>query len=490
MEMTLDQQRALALASARLRAQEQEEQPSQQRSTGQELLRQLGLTARAGVEAFTAPATAVLEAGRGLYNLAAPESAQLPSFYQAQSAGLSSLGLPQPENMLERAVQAGTQSMAGAGALARIAPQVPAFSGQLSQQIPAAGVAGLTSQPAAELTKEFTGSDTAALLAGIGMGALTATGTGKAISAVQAGKTPLLTMEQVKQRATQSYKAMDDAGIAIKPMSAKGMVGKIKQALKDNRLVEGTDESAALNARLSEIDDMIGTARVDFNKLERMRGMMNDLRMSNDPAIRRFGSVAMEQVDDYILGLTGKDLIAGQGNLKDAVRNVVSARKDWRNASRAEALDDALNIASIKALDPKASESELIRRGFINLAANKNKMNLFTQQEQNIIKSVARGGNFDKLLSVVAQFSPLRSKLSAAGSAYAATQSPALAGAIAGGGLAADLAQSALRRSSAQDAIMRIASGVPARSSAGFGNKGLMTGLFGPYDDKAGITAP
>ena len=43
----------------------------QGRSIGQEILRQLGLTARAGYEAFTAPATAVLEAGRGAYNIAA-----------------------------------------------------------------------------------------------------------------------------------------------------------------------------------------------------------------------------------------------------------------------------------------------------------------------------------------------------------------------------------------------------------------------------------
>jgi hypothetical protein len=488
--MTIEQQRALAIASARLRAQEQEQQP-EQRSTGQELLRQLGLTARAGVEAFTAPATAVLEAGRGLYNLAAPEGSQLPSFYQAQSAGLSALGLPEPENLAERAVQAGTQSMAGAGGLARVAPQVPAFAGQLSQQIPAAGVAGLTSQPAAELTKEFTGSDTAAMLAGIGVGALTATGAGKAISAVEAGKKPLFTMEQVKQRASQSYKAMDEAGVSIKPLSAKGMVSKVRQALKDNRMVEGTDEAAAINARLKEIDEMIGTTRVDFNKLESMRGMLNDLRMSRDPAVRRLGSIAVEQVDDYILGLGGRDLIAGQGKVKDAVRSVVSARKDWRNASRAEVLDDALNIAEARALDPRASESELIRRGFINIASNKQKMKLFNQQEQNIIKAVAKGGGLDKVLSFAAQFSPLRSKLAAAGSAYAYTQSPMLAGTIAGGGLAADLAQSAMRRSAAQDAIRRIASGAPAQTSRDFSNLGLRTGLFGPYEnDKSGIVAP
>jgi hypothetical protein len=489
-QMTLEQQRALALAAARLRAQEAE-QP-QQRTLGQEALRQLGLTARAGYEAFTAPAAAVLEAGRGLYNIVAPESAQLPSVYQAQSAGLSALGLPQPETMTERAVQAGAQSMAGAGGLARLAPNVPVLSGQLSQQIPAAGVAGLTSQPAAEITKEFTGSDLAAAVAGVGVGALTATGAGKAISAVESGKSPLLTMEQVRQRASQSYNAMDQAGVSIKPVSAKGMVSNIRQSLKQNRMVEGTDEAAAINARLSEIDDMIGTARVDFNKLDSMRQMLNDLRMSRDPAVRRLGSIAVKEVDNYILGLNSKDLIAGQGGLKDAVRNLVSARKDWRNASRAAVLDDALNVAEARALDPKTSESELIRRGFINIASDKKKMDLFSKQEQNIIKSVAKGGNMDTILSMAARFSPLRSQLAAIGTGVAYTQSPITAGVLGGGGLVADVAQGALRQRAAQQAIRRIASGVPAQTPRDFANLGLRTALFGPLeeDNKAGITAP
>jgi hypothetical protein len=50
-------------------------------------------------------------------------------------------------------------------------------------------------------------------------------------------------------------------------------------------------------------------------------------------------------------------------------------------------LQNVLDIAETKALNPTASESELIRQGFITLSANKNKMNLFSKDEQNAIKS-------------------------------------------------------------------------------------------------------
>jgi len=50
----------------------QEQQPApQKRSMVDELGRQIGLTGRAAYEAFTSPALAVLEAGRGAYNLGA-----------------------------------------------------------------------------------------------------------------------------------------------------------------------------------------------------------------------------------------------------------------------------------------------------------------------------------------------------------------------------------------------------------------------------------
>jgi hypothetical protein len=489
MEMTLEQQQALALAAARVRAQEQ--QQPQQRSLAEEAVRQLGLTARAGYETFTAPATAVLEAGRGLYNLAAPEGSQMPSFYAEQARGLTGLGLPEPENLTERAIQAGSQAMLGTAGLARALPKVPAFASELSRQIPAAATAGLASQPAAEVTKEFTGSDIAAVLAGVGVGALTASGTAKAIAAVESGKTPLYTVDQIQQRAAQSYRKVDEAGISVQPKSAQNMVSSIRESLNKARMIEGTTEAKELNDRLVTINKILGDGPVEFAKIEEARRIINDLRTSDNANVRRFGSVALTEIDNYVTSLGPKDLVTGKGSIDAAVREIVAARKDWRNASRATVLEDALNVAEAKRLDPRASESELIRRGFINIAANKKKMKQFSQQEQNIIKSVANGGPGDKLLTLAAQFSPLRSKLAAAGGAYAATQSPVIAGTIAGTGLTADVAQGILRKQAAQQAIKQIASGVAPPTQLPTAMKGLLTGIFDPYENPtAGMVQP
>lgn len=452
-----------------------------ERSLLQEAGRQVGLTGRAAYEAFTSPATMVLEAIRGGYNLGAEalgSESRMASPAAAQSQMLSKV-LPTPENATERAVQAGTQAMASTAGMAKLAPQVPALAADMARQIPTSAAAGLAAQPTAEVVKEVTGSDLAATIAGIGVGTLTAAGAGKALSGLETGKKPIYTMQQVKERATQSYTAMDDAGVTVKPDSVKSMINNIKQGLDEARMVPGTDQAKEVNARIQEISRMIGKNEVSFSTIDKMRAMLNDLKMSKDADLKRLGGVAVAKVDDYIGNISGADIIAGKEGIDKAVSSVMSARKDWRNASRAEILDDALNVAEAKAMDPKASEGELIRRGFINIAANKDKMKLFNKTEQNIIKSVAKGGTLDPLLTFASQFSPLRSKLAAAGGAYAFTQAPVTTGIIAGTGLTADVLQGILRNRAAQAAVKNIASGAQA-PAPNLGYRGLLGGALNP----------
>lgn len=454
------------------------------RTAGQELGRQLGLTGRAVYEGLTAPATAVLEAGRGVYNIGANllgSESRMPSFAQAQGQMLTQAGVPEPETRLERAVQAGTQAMTGTAGLAKALPGVAAFSADLARQIPVSAVAGMVSQPTAEVIKDYTGSDLAATIAAVGAGTLAAGASGRAIGAAMKENKPVYTMEEVRQRASRAYKSVDDAGITVKPQSALSMVGDIRKSLDDANMIPGSPEAATVERTLAQMEKIIGTQRVPFSTLDRLRQLANQLKGSSDPKEARLGSIAVDSVDNYITKLNGRDLIAGQGGLDEAVKSVVTARKDWRNASRAQVLEDALNVAEIKKEMPNASESELIRRGFVNIAANKNKMGLFSEQEQNIIKSVIKGGSLDPLLSFAAQFNPARSKLSAAAYGVAATQTPMSAATLAGAGYTADTIQSVLRRRAAQQAANLIASGQGLSTQPNLAYRGLFTtGLVPP----------
>lgn len=470
------------LGKAAAPAQTEQPQEAQGRSLPQELARQVGLTGRAAYEAFTAPATAALEAGKSLYNVGAQlvgSSSRAPEFAKAQEQMLTSAGVPAPETTTERAAQAGAQAMGSTAGLAKLAPQVPALAANLAQQIPAAGAGAAAGQATAEQTKQFTGSDLAATLAGLGVGALAAGATGRVAGAMAAEKPNLMTMDEVKQRAQKAYTTMADQGVSVKPQSALNMVNSLRSRLDNAGYI--SENAPAIENMLKKYDSIIGTERVPFTTVEKFRSMATKLS-SEAPTddVKRLSREMVKGIDEYMAKLSGKDIIAGKEGLDSAVKNVMDARKDWRNLSRASVLEDALNVAEAKALDPKASESELIRRGFINIAANKDKMGQFSETEQNVIKSVAKGGSLDPLLSILGRFNPMRSHLAMGGEIMAASQNPYLAAGTAGTGLAADVAQGVLRKKAAEKAVKEIVSGATRPNPPNFAWRGLFQGGLNP----------
>jgi hypothetical protein len=186
-EMTLEQKRALALASARLRLSQTEQPapvsdqllaPLRPEFTKPEFLRdvgrQLGLTARYGIEGVGGIADFLASPFRGAVNLAAPEDMQAQPL-APQIADV--LGLPKPQTATERVVGQATRGVAGAGggitiaAATKPASQVAQsirnlFMASPAMQATGAGAAGAGSSLAAEMGLEETGQ----MLSGIGAG--------------------------------------------------------------------------------------------------------------------------------------------------------------------------------------------------------------------------------------------------------------------------------------------------------------------------------
>lgn len=456
--------------------------PAETPSMVDQLKRQAGLTARTAVETLSAPVNAVADFVSGAYNLGAQalgSESRMPALSQVQQKGLTQMGLPTPETTAEKVAQGGVSGLLGAAQGAAALPKT-VLGADLARALPASAAAGAVAQPAAEVTKELTGSDVAATLAGMGAGTLAAGLGGRAAGALTAEKTPVVTMDQVKQRAQRSYTAMEDAGVSLKPKSALGMVDDIRRGLEEANYLPQDPGQAKIKVVLDKFEDIIGQKRVPFTKLEQMRSLATDVKSSTDPNVRRLGGVMVSKLDDYIANLNGKDIIAGKGNLDEAVKNVMNARKDWRNLSRASVLEDILDVAAIKAENPKASESELIRKGFINLAADKNKMRLFNEAEQSAIKGVAKGGSMDSLLSFISGFNPFRSELGRGAVALTATQNPALAATLGVGGVGADVIQKALRSRQANQAISGMLTGTTTMPASNQAWRGLLSGAMNP----------
>lgn len=428
---------------------------------GESILRQLGLTARAGITgAASLPAMLAdpLVAG---FNLATGSRQPLPS--QALQSTMTLAGLPEPQTGLERAVQTGASALAGAGSQIAAARQAGEFFKPLTQQagaqLVAAGAAGTAAQPVAEKVMEETESPAAAIAAALVTGTVAGKAGAKAVGALQ-GRQPAASIEDIRKRAQQQYRAMADQGVVLKKQSVADAFDMMELSLRKNGFdPDVVDTHKPVMQQIESLKKVTEQGPVTFERLEKMRGQLSDLKSSRDAATRKFAGQAVAELDTYIASLNARDLAAKSGEIDKAVKAVEGARKDWRNLSKATVLENALDVAEAKALAPTASEGELIRRQLINLAADKNKMRQFTEREQNAIKSVAKGGAIDPILSLLARFNPERSQLAVGGLTFTAASNPALAATIAGGGFAADKALGALRQAASNRLVNQIASG-------------------------------
>lgn len=429
--------------------------PAEKPSMGSEILRQLGLTARAGITGIASvPAM-----------LAEPIAAAvgLPNQMGRLQSALTQMGLPEPKNAVERAAQAGASAIAGVPATAALSGTsqlLAPLRQNLGTQMAVAGPAGTAAQAVGEKVTEETESPVAGLVAGFIAGTAAGKAAAKGVSAATDKRAPSLSLDEIKARARQQYQVMKDQGVAVKPKSVLDAFDDIETNLRKSGFdPDVVDTHKPVFQQLQSLKNAVGTQRVDFERLEKMRGQLTDLKSASDAATRKFAGQAVAELDNYIASLSPRDIMAQKGSLDEAVKAVANARQDWRNMSKASILEDALNTAEAKALDPKASEGEILRRQLINLASNKNKMRQFSEAEQAAIRKAAKGGTIDPLLSFAARFNPERSQLVAAGTVGAGLANPALGVGVGVGGFAADKTLGMLRRQAAEKLVRDVASG-------------------------------
>lgn len=239
------------------------QKPARPRS--EELLRQLGLTARAGIEGGLALPSMIANVPYAVTDvalgLAQKAGIDVPTLQQRGISATRSgqiiadiLGLPKAETQLEQGVQSISQAMAGAGGSARMAEAAARrLTGPISQQVAqtlatsplAQTVAGGAAASATEAVKEMGGGTGAQLAAGL-LGGAVVPGGGTAAQAVgraapevvrpftQAGR-EVITGNVLRQLATDAERAAEAA--ATYTPRVPGYTPTTAQATRDIGLI-------------------------------------------------------------------------------------------------------------------------------------------------------------------------------------------------------------------------------------------------------------
>lgn len=159
-------------------AQTSQEKPKE-RGMGESLVRQVGLTARAGIGGLAAIPNAFADPVVALVNRAAGTNMPIPS--QALERTMTRVGLPEPQGGAEEFAQTVARGMTGPGAAAKVAPQ---FAANLGLQTVAAGSAA----GASDLARQSGAGPMGQFVAGVAGGVVPVTAGAAALEAAKAAK--------------------------------------------------------------------------------------------------------------------------------------------------------------------------------------------------------------------------------------------------------------------------------------------------------------
>ena len=482
--------------------------PGAGRSLLEELGRQAGLTARAGVKGLTS-----IPAAAGdllMQGASALTGKQLPTTTQSIDALLNRLGVPQPENALERAVQAGVSGMANPVGM----------TGNLPKVALAGAGAGMGSQVASEQAEQeglnplqsagisllggIVGGITGAKTVGAGSSLnswFANTSLGKSMGAKAAAKP--LTTKDLRDVASKAYKDVEAKGVTIRPLAAENLVNRVEKTLVDkHNFLPDIDAARPVGSAFNHMrqtlsDPDIATNGLSMSQLDKMRSsLVAQARESTDEQTRNFARKAIAAFDDEVAMLKPSNLRGGTASdLADVKSKLVEARGAYRRLSKAETIDELVNKALIKVdgAQGKLGMGEALVTEFKSFLLKKDNLRGFSEEEIKQMRRVVAGDQkvIDTLLSQIARLNPMKgggAGMLTAGTLYVNPQAGAI---LAGTAMASGATLTALKQAAVKQLQQDILSGKVTRPTNEAAMKALLeTYIANQREQNNGVEAP
>lgn len=205
---------------------------------------------------------------------------------------------------------------------------------------------------------------------------------------------------QLKDMSNAAYKAADDAGVVVH----RGRVGDAIDDIVSMAKAEGLDPdihkgaTAAVNRLLRDKGQDLS-----LEKLDQLRQIIRESATTDGD--RRITSMMVDKLDDFIDGLSVKDIVSGDVLKGTSALN--RARDLWSRMRKSQMVDELVERARNQAQQFSGSGYEnALRTQFRSLANNAKAMRSFTEAERDAIKTIARGGPIDNALRYLGKLAP------------------------------------------------------------------------------------
>jgi hypothetical protein len=355
-------------------------------------------------------------------NVVLPQQYQIPSPAGAVENLLTKIGFPVPETTGERAIQIGGSALTGtAGQLATLPTLAKTattelgrnIAGQMAQQPSRQLAASAPAAMASQVVAEETGSPVAGMAAGM----LTSAPFGIGVKPTQVEQVP--SIPQLKQLSSKLYKISEDAGVVYKPEAFGNLVGGLDlEANARTGAFKGYSkrEHTGITNIIADMKDELSKPQT-LESLDSIRQSVLSVAMkpSATGQEKMIAGNIIDRIDKFIENTSGRMLVKDDTK---AIETLKEARVLWKQAKKAEILDDVFESADVRQARYSQSGFENALRGkLITLADNPALLKSFSKTEQDAIKAAAKGGNVQNFLRWAGKLTP-SSVVAGAGGSY------------------------------------------------------------------------
>ena len=301
------------------------------------------------------------------------------------------------------AIAVGSLLRTMAGRLPAAAPGESALRGtarQLGQSTPAQDAIGGIGAGAGGEIGEAVGGDTGRLAGSVAGSMVTALpaayrSVGFKNSPTGLNESAAPTVDQLKGRASELYKAIDDTGAVISQDAMASLSDDIAQSIKR----EGFN--ARIHPKLVGVLEEVAAAGekpMSISEIDTLRRVAQSAARSIEPDEARLGRIAIEKIDDFLDRVPESAIQAGDASRIAPM--LQEARGLWSQARKTELIQQAVE----KAKNQASGFENGLRTQFRSLLNNPKKMRGFTEAEKDAIRMVVRGDTAENIAKAIGKF--------------------------------------------------------------------------------------
>jgi hypothetical protein len=138
----------------------------------------------------------------------------------------------------------------------------------------------------------------------------------------------------------------------------------------------------------------------DFQELSVLRRFIRNAQKSKEPDEKMVATRLKSEFDDYIANMPESSIIGGN---KEGLADWKKARDAYTKLSKSEVFEDMLDKAEIR--DSKLSTEQYLHNKLLQLSEDDRRMRLFTPDEQEAIRSAAKGTRSQNFLAQAGKYS-------------------------------------------------------------------------------------